>query len=329
MSRFFSARLTALYALIAAVALLPLWASPYLVSFLVSVFMYVVLAGSWNLFSGMTGYISLGHGLFFGIGAYGFAVGMVMLGLDPVLSFVLSAVVSAVSALLLGLVLLTTRLRIAYFAMTMLGLNEIIKTIVANIKAVGSSYGLTIPPLSSSLIAYYFLFGLSLCLCGFAFALQRSRWGYGLKAIVSDEVAAEVTGIGTVAHKMTVFVVSACFSGLAGGMIGWYWSYIDPYMAFDLVVSFDMVVMAVFGGIGTVFGPVIGAVLMSGLKELLSTTIPHFATIIFGVLLAVLIIWQPGGMIELLRAADRRIRGLRKSSEPALRPAARGSSTAE
>lgn len=303
------ARVLASCAALAVIAALPLWASPYLVSFLISVFMHVALAGSWNLFSGMTGYISLGHGLFFGIGAYAFAVAIVVLKLDPVLSFLLSAAASGLCAVLLGLVLLTTRLRVAYFAIIMLGLNEITKTIVANIKAIGSSYGLTIPPLSSSLVAYYFLFGLAVCVTLFAFALQRSRWGYGLRAIVADEVAAEVTGVGAVAHKMAVFAVSACFSGLAGGMIGWYWSYIDPFMAFDLIVSFDMVVMTMFGGIGTVFGPVIGAVIMSGLKEALSTSIPHFHAIIFGVVLTVLMIWQPGGMIKIVEA----VRNLRVS----------------
>jgi branched-chain amino acid transport system permease protein len=292
--------LFALCAVLAAVGMLPLWVSSYFVSFLITVFMYVTLAGSWNLFSGMTGYISLGHGLFFGIGAYAFAIGIVIMRLDPFLCLVLSVVASGVGALLLGLVLLTTRLRIAYFAMIMLGLNEITKTIVANIKAIGASYGLTIPPLPNSLVAYYFMFGLAICVTLFAFSLQKSRWGYGLKAILADEVAAEVTGVGTVTHKMGVFVVSACFPALAGAMIGWYWSYIDPYMAFDLVVSFDMVVMAMFGGIGTVFGPVIGAVVMSSLKEVLSTSIPHFHTIIFGILLALLMIWQPGGMIQVV-----------------------------
>jgi branched-chain amino acid transport system permease protein len=308
-------------AVIVAIAVVPLWASPYLISFLISVFMYVTLAGSWNLFSGMTGYISLGHGLFFGIGAYAFAVAMVILKIGPFLSFALSAVISGLSAVVLGALLLTTRLRVAYFAMIMLGLNEIMKTVVANTKAIGSSYGLTIPPLASSLTAFYFLLGLAICVTLFTFLLQRSRWGYGLKAILADEIAAEVTGIKAVVHKMGVFIVSACFAGMTGGMIAWYWSYIDPYMAFDLIVSFDMVVMTMFGGIGTVFGPVIGAVLMSALKETLSTSIPHFHTFIFGVVLVLLMIWQPNGMIEIVRFLDRRFRSMRKSSRPALRSA--------
>lgn len=293
---------------VAALILVPAWVSSYAVSFLVSLLLYVALAGSWNLFSGMTGYASLGHGIFFGIGAYAFAVTTVLLQWPPWLAFAAAALAPGVVALLLGFVLLTTRIRVAYFAIVMLGLNEIAKTIVANINAIGSSNGLAIAPLSSNLIAYYFLLALAIGVTGLAWWTDRSRWGLGLKAIHTDEVAAEVSGVATVAHKMVMFVLSALLIGPAGAMIAWYWSYIDPYMAFDLVVSFEMVVMAVFGGAGTVFGPVLGALVMSVLKEGLSTSIPQFHTIIFGGLVLVLIIWCPGGIIQAADALRRRLK---------------------
>lgn len=289
---------------------LPLWSSAYLTSFLISVFLYVALSGSWNLFSGTTGYASLGHGLFFGIGAYGFAVAVVVLGLSPVLGFLVAAFAAAIGALLLGIVLLTTRIRVAYFAIVMLGFNEIAKTVVANTKSIGSSYGLTIPPLPDNLIAYYFLLALAIAVTLLAYWIQRSRWGFGLKAILADEVAAEVTGVRTVALKLAMFVISGTLVGLAGAMIAWNWSYIDPYMAFDLVLSFEMVVMTMFGGIGSVWGPVVGAIAMSVLKEVLSTTIPHFHTIIFGGLVVALILWAPGGIIEVAYSLRRRLKGL-------------------
>lgn len=299
----------AIAAVVAALFALPSWGSAYAISFLVSMFMYVVLAGSWNLFSGMTGYASLGQGLFFGLGAYAFGVSTVLLDLHPAAGIALAAVVSGTGAVLLGFVLLTTRIRVAYFAIVMLGFNEVAKTVVANIKAIGSSSGLTIPPLSSNFIAYYFLLVLAVGVTAMAYVIKRTRWGLGLKAILADEVAAEVTGVGTVAHKMVMFVLSAIPIGLAGSMIAWYWSYIDPYMAFDLAVSFDMVVMAIFGGVGTVMGPVLGAVIMSVVKEGLSTSIPQFHTIVFGVLVLVLIIWCPGGVIQVVNALRRRLKG--------------------
>jgi len=288
--------------------LLPAWGSAYAVSFLVSTFMYVALAGSWNLFSGMTGYASLGQGLFFGIGAYAFAVSTVLLSWPPVAGIVLAALVSGIGAVFLGFVLLTTRIRVAYFAIVMLGFNEITKTVVANIKAIGSSSGLTIPPLPSNLIAYYFLLGLAVAVTAISYLIKRSQWGLGLKAILADEVAAEVTGVGTVSHKMVMFILSAILTGLTGSMIAWYWSYIDPYMAFDLGVSFDMVVMAIFGGVGTVMGPVLGAVIMSVVKEALSTSIPQFHTIIFGALVLALIMWCPGGLMQAVDVLRRRLK---------------------
>jgi branched-chain amino acid transport system permease protein len=284
--------------LIAAIVAAPPWLSPYHVSFFVTTFMSVALAASWNLFSGMTGYISLGHGLFFGIGAYAFAVATAIFGLAPSVGLVLGAAVPALVALALGFVLLTARMRIAYFAIIMLGFNEIAKTIIANIKAIGSSYGLTLPPLTNRFFAYYFLFALALAATCFAFAVHKSRWGYGLKAIVADEIAAETTGVNAAAHKLAMFMASAVFIGLTGAIIAWNWSYVDPYMAFDLATSFNMLVMAVFGGFGTVIGPVLGGLVTSLLSEILSTNLPQFHTIIFGMLVIVLIIWCPGGIIQ-------------------------------
>jgi len=293
-------------AVVLALLVLPGWGSPYAISLLVSVFLYVALAGSWNLFSGMTGYASLGHGIFFGMGAYAFAIATVLLHWHPAAGFLLAALVPGAGAVLLGFVLLTTRIRVAYFAIVMLGFNEITKTVVANVEAFGSSSGLTIPPLSSNVFAYYFLLVLAVAVTAVAYAIRRSRWGLGLKAILADEVAAEVSGVGTVAHKMAAFVLSAVPIGLAGAMTAWYWSYIDPYMAFDLAVSFEMLVMAIFGGVGTVMGPVLGAVIMTLVKEALSTSIPQFHTIFFGVLVLVLIIWCPGGVIQAVELLRRR-----------------------
>ncbi len=297
-----------LAAVVVVLLVLPSWASAYHISFLLGVFMYVALAGSWNLFSGTTGYASLGQGIFFGFGAYAFAVAMVLLQWHPLAAFALAAGIPGISALLLGSVLLTTRIRVAYFAIVMLGFNEIAKTIFANIKAIGSSHGLTMPPIASSLVAYYFLLALAVAITALTYAIKRTRWGLGLKAILSDEVAAEVTGIRTVAHKIAMFTTSAILCGLTGAVIAWNWSYVDPYMAFDLVVSFDMVVMAVFGGVGTVMGPVLGAVVMSTVKEALSTSIPQFHTIIFGALVLVLIIWYPGGLIQIVDVLRRRLK---------------------
>lgn len=305
--------------IIASFAAVPAFSSSYYVSFLINMFMYIVVSSSWNIFSGMTGYASLGHGLFFGIGAYSFAISTTTLGLNPVIGFIMAAAVAAFGALLLGLTLLTTRIRVAYFAIVMLGFNEILKTLVANTKSLGSSYGVTLPPLPSSLIAYYFLLGLAVAVVGIAHFISRRPLGLGLRAIVADEVAAEISGMNTVAHKIGMFVLSGALISLCGSMIAWYWSYIDPFMAFDLVLSFEMLVMAVFGGMGTVLGPVFGAVFICIVKEVLSTSIPHLHTIVFGAMVLALIIWRPGGLIQIVESVFRRRGGIAARSEEAAR----------
>lgn len=227
----------------------------------------------------------------------------------------MAAVFAALGALILGLTLLSTRIRVAYFAIVMLGFNEIFKTLVANTKSLGSSYGLTLPALSSSLIAYYFLLGLSIFVVAAGTMIARHPLGLGLRAIVADEVAAEVSGMNTAGHKIGMFVLSGTLISLCGGMIAWYWSYIDPFMAFDLALSFEMLVMAVFGGIGTVLGPVLGAVFICLVKEVLSTSIPHLHTIVFGVLVLGLIIWRPGGLIQVVDTVAARFRRAREAIE--------------
>lgn len=298
--------------------LVPQHASAYAVSFLINMLMYVALAGAWNLFSGLTGYASLGHGLFFGIGAYAFAIATVTLGQHPIVGFAAAAAAAAVAGVVVGLVLLTTRIRIAYFAIVMLGLNEIAKTIVANIKALGSSYGFTLPAMPSPLVAYYALLVLALTVTGIAWAIRRLPIGLALRAVLADEVAAEMTGVRIVAHKMAMFVTSAVLTALCGGVIAWYWSYIDPFMAFDLSISFEMVVMTMFGGFGTVMGPVVGAVVMCIVKEFLSTSLPHLHTIVFGGLVLVVIIWRPGGVVELFQGLGRPRRRRPPAEEAAL-----------
>lgn len=310
----------AIAVLLGALAVMPAWASPYLVSLMVTVFMYVALAGSWNLFSGMTGYTSLGHGIFFGMGAYAFAVATVLLHWHPLAGFAMAACVSAMTALVLGLVLLTTRLRVTYFAILMLGFNEIAQSIVATAQDVGSTSGLTLSPLPSNFIAYYFLLAVALGVILLAYVIRSTRWGLGLRAIVADEVAARVTGVGTAAHKMAMFVLSALPIGLTGAMIAWYWSYVNPFTAFDLLLSFEMLVMAVFGGVGTVVGPVLGAVVMSVVKTTLATSIPQFYTIVFGALVVVLMIWCPGGMIQAVDLLRKRIkRGAHSATSEVMR----------
>jgi branched-chain amino acid transport system permease protein len=284
--------------LVAALAAYPLVATRYGLSFILLVFMHIALAQSWNMVSGYTGYFSLGHGVFFGVGAYAAAHGALKGGWPLPVALLTGGVAALALALVLGLVFMRVRIRVAYFAIATLGLNEIVKTLVLNSEWLGSSHGVTLPPISP-VILYYLLFGLAAATSAVVWWIDRSTFGLGLKAIFQDEEAAEVMGVATANAKIGVFLLSAFFPGVIGGVVAWYWSYIDPYQAFDLNISFDMSLMAVFGGVGTVLGPILGAAIIGILVDTLWVNLPHVHGVVFGVLIVLIVLLSPGGLVEI------------------------------
>jgi branched-chain amino acid transport system permease protein len=279
---------------------IPSFLSAYIVSFLIITFMFIILSSSWNVFCGFTGYISLGHGMFFGAGAYAFALAMVKGGWPYYSSIAFAGAVSGILAFIIAVILLTIRLKVAYFAMITLGFNEIFQAVCANSKTLGESYGFTIPPIPHLHVPYYILLVAAVILVGGTFVLDRSHIGLALKAMFQDEEVADTMGINTTRLKIIFFVISGIFPGVAGAIMAWFWSYIDPYMGFNLILSFQIVIMAILGGMGSVFGPIIASTFMSFLIEILSTNIPHFHNIIFGVLVTAMIIISPRGMNALI-----------------------------
>jgi branched-chain amino acid transport system permease protein len=286
-------------AVVASLAVIPAGGTQYVRSFFLLLFMYVTLAQSWNMISGYTGYLSFGHGVFFGIGAYTAAHLVAKFGWPFPLALLAAGGMAVLAALLLGVVFMRVRIRVAYFSITALGLNEIVKTLVVNNEWLGSSHGLTLPPLPYQWVLFYLLLAFAAASTLVMRWVDRAPFGLGLKAILQDEEAAEVNGVPTFRLKLLVFLVSAFFPGITGAVIAWHWSYIDPYMAFDLVISFDMAVMTVFGGIGTVWGPVLGATLMGILTETLWVKVPNLHGLIFGALVVAIVVISPGGLMEI------------------------------
>ncbi len=278
--------------------LIPSFASSYFVSFMVLMAMYVTMTESWNMLAGYTGYVSLGHSVFFGVGCYTFTLSLMKLKLHYILALAMSGFIPAVLAIIIGSILMSTRIRIGYFAIMTLGLNEIVKTVVANTEALGSSYGITLTPIPSLSIAYYVVLILAISSILVTMGIDRSKFGMGLKSILQDEEVAEGIGVNTTRHKIAVYVLSSILPGILGGVIAWNWSYVDPYLAFDLTLSIDCVIMALFGGIGTIWGPVIGATSLSILIELLWIRIPYFHAIIFSLLVIFVVIKVPGGLLQ-------------------------------
>ncbi|MFQ6111776.1 MAG: branched-chain amino acid ABC transporter permease [Nitrospinota bacterium] len=282
---------------IALLGLFPLVANPYHISLFILIFMYIALAQSWNIISGYTGYISFGHVSFFGVGAYTATLLIVRLGYSWPIASVLGGAAATILSVIVGYPCL--RLKGPFFAIAMLGLSQLLMLIVMMLT--GGGEGLALPPIVKTVPTYYAM-GLTAMGVGLlTYKISKSKLGLRLMAIREDEVAAEVMGINTTNYKLSAFMLSAFFPGLAGGINAWYVSYIDPPSVFTVLISIQMVIMTMFGGSGTVLGPVLGAVVISLLSEFFWARFPFLHQGLLGVLIVVVILFIPRGIMGLLK----------------------------
>jgi len=285
--------------------LIPSFGTDYHLTFLMQLFMMIVLAQSWNLISGMTGYVSFGHAAFFGIGAY---AGTLLLIADMpwIVAILGSAMLAFLVALPLGL--LTLRLRGPYFAIAMLGLNEvcrIIATLWVDVTEGGDGIALPpdlLPSLTHNYIIMFMLAFLATALIGF---IHQHRFGLELRAIRDDENAAEMVGVNTTLNKVLAFVLSATLPGAVGAVYAMFTSYIDPSSLFDPALNIQMIVMVLLGGSGTVWGPVIGATIVMILRELFWASFPAIHLALLGILLIIVILYLPRGILSFAQQRKR------------------------
>ncbi|TET37491.1 MAG: branched-chain amino acid ABC transporter permease [Anaerolineales bacterium] len=286
-------------------ATLPLYGSPYSVIFTTSIIMYIVLTVSWAIFSGPTGYLSLATAAFFGVGIYTIAI----LGEEVQLFAVilLGGVASFCLALLVGA--LTLRLKGVYFAVFTFGLVELIKHVLLwyEIKFTGTR-GRFVVVVDNTTI-YYIMLAILITLLITAFVIRRSKYGLALQSIGEDESAAAHIGVNVNVVKTITFAISASFMGMTGAIMATRWTYIDPYGAFKSLYSFMPVLMAIFGGLGTFYGPILGATIFAYLEELLITEFPYYYMLIIGSILLVTILYMPNGLVGVVQRLQRRISG--------------------
>ena len=278
-------------------ALLPLYGSAYTVILVTAIFMYIVLTVSWAIFSGPTGYISLAPAAFFGVGIYTSA----MLGKTLPLPIVIciGALASFCLALLVGA--LTLRLRGIYFTIFTFGLVLLIQQLLLwyEVKFTHTRGRFVIVVNNTTI--YYVMLAILVVLLLAAYLIRRSKYGLALQSIGEDEEAAAHTGINVTVLKTIIFAVSAIFIGAAGAIMATRWTYIDPFIAFDPLFSFLPVLMAIFGGMGQFYGPIIGAAIFAYLEEVLLTRFPYYYMLIFGIILVVAIVYLPGGLVGLIQ----------------------------
>lgn len=294
----------ALLVCVLALALYPAIATGYGIRFMLQLFMWVALAQSWNLISGLTGYVSFGHVAFFGTGAYATAILVATHGWYWAPAAAAGGVAAALLALLIGYPCL--RLKGPYFAIAMLGLNEVMRVLVSYFEGLtGGGSGLSLPTLHASVQIYYAMGLAAIAVTAAAACIITSRFGLRLMTIREDEIAAEAMGINTARYKLYAFLLSAFMPGVVGGLHARDQGYIEPISVFQLLTTITMIVMALFGGKGTIWGPVLGAVSLFVLQELVWARFLYLHQILFGAIIVFVVLLMPRGILGVLQERYR------------------------
>ncbi len=287
-------------------ATLPLYGSLYNVVLITSIMMYAILTVSWVMFSGSSGYLSLATATFFGVGIYVSALLLPNTGaVLPLLVVVLIAGLGS-SIVALGVGALTLRLRGIYFAVFTFGLVILVLELLNWWEhSVTGTRGRFVMLVDNDVIFYIMLVIFILSMLT-TYLIRRSKFGLALQSIGENEEAAEHIGVNVTMVKVITFAISAFFMGATGAIWATKLTYIDPYVAFNVLYSFLPVLMAIFGGMGQIYGPVIGAVIFAYLQETFQTEFPYYYMLSFGVILIVAILYLPGGLVGLIQKAWRR-----------------------
>lgn len=280
----------------------------YYLSFGLLLLMYIALAGSWNLMGGFTGYFSFGHAFFFGVGAYTVGVLLTKFGLSPFITCWIAALLCALLSFIIGFPVL--RLKGPYFSIATLCLSIIGMHIALNLRDItGGATGLYLPILdvdafTSRTIFYEIMLALAVGITLLSRAIQKSRFGIGLFAIRENEVTAETIGIGTTKMKLIAFALSGSLAALIGGIFAYYRNYIYPDTMFDFNLSMEVLIMVLIGGVGSWQGPIIGAIIITVINQLLIVLVPNIPPevprLIYGTLLILVMMFMPIGILPSL-----------------------------
>jgi branched-chain amino acid transport system permease protein len=291
--------------LVGLLAVVPMFiTSESMLNLAVYVLLYVSIASSWNILGGFSGQTNLGHAAFFGSGALVTRI-LWFAGWNILPSMLAGALVAVALALLIGIP--AFRLRGVYFAIGTLALSQILYITVGNTFSTISSIPAQDLAVYSLVPRYYLFLGVALLTIGTAFVLLNSRLGLGIMAVREEEDAAESLGVSALKHKLLALGVSAFFGGLAGGAFAFYHVGYYPQLTFGPEWTFDSMMMAYIGGVGTIVGPVIGAVFFIVLRELLALNFSEFHLIIFGVLFILVVLFLPDGFMGIWKKIQKRL----------------------
>jgi branched-chain amino acid transport system permease protein len=280
-----------------ALCLLPWTAGRYVVTLAFFLWVSIALAESYNLVGGFLGYMNLGHSSFFGVSAYGFAI-LYAQGVPFFWAWLAGLAGTLVFAALISLPLF--RLQGAYFAVATFGLITLLELLAHNFSGLtGGAAGLSLAPGDRLLPAYYLSLGIASGSVALVAWVRRSRVGLALMSIREDEEAAAAFGVHGFRFKALALTLSAIPPGLIGGVYAWHLTYINPSTLFGLEVALVPIVMAMLGGVGHVWGPVVGALFITLVEELLWTRMPYLHLTAYGITLLLVGFYLPGGLVRL------------------------------
>ena len=290
----------------------------YLLDIFFLVFLYGTMATSWNVLGGFTGQVSFGHAAFLGIGAYATAL-LTAAGWPLLATFPAGGALAALFSLLIGPP--AFRLRGPYFAIATIGIGEASRLIALNWSSLtGGASGVTLNSAPSVVAQYYTAFAVCAGAVAATAWIKASRFGYALAAVRSDPDAAETLGVDTTIAKTQALLISAFMLGVAGGVYAMHNLYVSPDSTFGFSTSISLVIMPIIGGIGTIFGPLLGAAIFTGLREQLEAN-PFLAKYsldlsVFGLLLCAIVLFEPRGLLGVFD----RLTGLLRRKPPVARP---------
>jgi len=285
--------------------------NPYYLSIFISALILGSVSLAWNLLAGVCGQVSFGHAAFFGIGAYASALLVTKAGFNPFLAMVVAAIIGVLGGLIIGIP--AFRLRGPYFALSILGFAEVMKLLTLNLTPLteGSKGIFNIPSLPSIKLGgltfdfyisrttnYYLAAGLMFAIYLLIYLIRYSNIGLAMSAVHGDEETASGIGVPVFKTKLTALTLSAFCTALTGAFYAHYVHFLNPDSAFDGFWSVMPIVGSLFGGIGTLIGPSIGALVITGLDEFLFKRL--FETghkLFFGLLLTIVIVWAPVGLL--------------------------------
>jgi len=283
--------------------------SSFMLNFGVLALFYAFIGQSWNISGGFAGQLSFGHVAFFGAGAYAATIAQMRFGISPWLGLPIAAMAGALVGGIIGVLSFRAGLKGSYFALITLAFAEVLRIVSNSVTITGGGLGMLIPmkPGAANLqfverSGFYFLI-LVLVAISIALAewLRRSKFGAQLAAIRENEDAAKALGINVFREKVKVMLLSGAIGGVGGCFFAQYFLYIDPLIAFGVDKSVEMLLVSMIGGAGTVYGPMVGALLLAlvsdGTRAL--TQIQGLSLVLYGALLVIIIAYLPNGLIDL------------------------------